>query len=123
MPKPAAPPAGTLQQQQQQQQQIQQLQQQLGQLIALVQQQQQQPAPMAYAPPMPMQHHVPGYYQTPGAQMPGYLTVPNQGGTWLGALGMNVVRAMAKGAFHMAAHHVDYHPLGAPPGYQLPPGR
>lgn len=60
-------------------------------------------------------------FQQPGTQIPAYLTVPEPvdlSVPWYMRLGREILRAMAKGAFHTGANWVDHNPFGQykPPG-------
>ncbi len=61
-----------------------------------------------------MPHAVPMSFQWPGAQMPGYLTVPEPvvaGQHWFVRLGFNVLRSMGKAGTHTAANFFDHNTI------------
>lgn len=69
---------------------------------------------------------VPMNYQTPGAQIPGYLTVPEpvvMGQHWTHRLGLSLVRAALKAGGHTIANFFDHQPMNPwhPPPQEPPP--
>jgi hypothetical protein len=61
-----------------------------------------------------MPYAVPVNYQMPGAQMPGYLTIPEpvvEGQHWSSRLFFNVARSMAKASGHTVANFFDHSPI------------
>lgn len=80
----------------------------------MMQPQQMMQPQMAHPMMAMMPYVVPVNYQMPGAQMPGYLTIPEpivEGQHWLPRLFYNIVRSMAKASGHTAANFFDYSPI------------
>lgn len=69
------------------------------------------PPHMAYPQMAMMPYMVPMNFQWPGAQMPGYLTVPEPvavGQHWMTRLFYNIARSMAKASGHTVANFFDH---------------
>lgn len=71
---------------------------------------------------------VPMNYQTPGAQIPGYLTVPEPavvGQHWAARLGLSLLRSVLKAGGHTVANffdHTSFNSWQAPPPPEPPAG-
>jgi hypothetical protein len=102
MPQGAAPYPPQPYPQQQQQQLYQQPQQMM------------MPQQMAHPSMATVPYAVPMNYQAPGAQMSGYLTIPEPvlpGQHWGARLFLNVARSMAKASGHTVANFFDHTPI------------
>lgn len=76
--------------------------------------QQQQQQQLMVPPPTVLSPQPMAYYQWPGAQMPGYLTVPEPYTPeqhWMGRLVRTITRSMLKAGGHSIANFFDHNPF------------